>query len=187
MCTLLVACLDRVAAFWVGLLVATRVTVDVGNATTHDPHVSPGNPGAPEVDAAGVYPVAHVPPHTTPHAVYPAGQGVHSAPDLYCPTAHAGEDDGVAGRRERDRDAGVWDGVTTASSRRPARVWAGVDVKENPSLLRVGVPRMPDRDGVCVAAIDRVEVRVKMADLVEVPVDLGDFVCDLSLHAPQVD
>ena len=103
-----------------GLLVDTLVPDDVGDTATHAPHVNPGNPGAPGMALVATYPTLQVPPHATPHAVYPAGQGVHPAPDLYCPTLHAGVDNGVAGERVWDLvAAGVRGGAdfVTASSR----------------------------------------------------------------------
>ena len=41
------------------------VQVGDGVAGTHAPHVSPGNPGAPGVDAAAVYPCAQAPEYVT--------------------------------------------------------------------------------------------------------------------------
>ena len=46
---------------WVGDPVPAGDRVCVGVAGTHAPQVSPGNPGAPGVDAAGTYPGAQVP------------------------------------------------------------------------------------------------------------------------------
>ena len=68
--TLRVPSLDGVPALeWVRVPVDVRVPEGVEEATTHAPHVTPGNPGAPGVALAGTYPGAQVPPHTTPHAV----------------------------------------------------------------------------------------------------------------------
>ena len=69
--------LDREADRCVGVLVAAREGVAVGDVGTHAPHVSPGNPGAPGVAGAGAYPTPHAPPHATPHSAYPTGHAVH--------------------------------------------------------------------------------------------------------------
>ena len=67
---LTVGAFERVAG-----LVGTGLPVDmldpvfVGDTAVHTPHVTPGNPGAPGVALVGTYPGAHVPLHTTPHAV----------------------------------------------------------------------------------------------------------------------
>ena len=147
----------------------------LGVTGTHAPHVNPGNPGAPGVDAAGVYPVAHAPPHTTPHAVYPAGQGAQAVPDLYCPEGQTGEDDGVI----------VDDGVraTAASSRSTACGW--YDAVPLPDLLMVGVVG-PDLVGDGVAAADLVGDGVAAADLVAVLVAALDLV-DVCVFAPDLD
>ena len=49
---------DRVGT---GDPVPALLPVGLGVTGTHAPHVSPGNPGAPGVDAAGTYPGAQVP------------------------------------------------------------------------------------------------------------------------------
>ena len=104
---------------------------------------------------------------------------MHPAPDLYCPTAHAGVEEGVTGGRVWDRVAArEREGANVAASSR-WRGWDGVVDRVADALADLVGERVP--------AADRVDVRVFADDFVDVPVDLGDLLGDTGTHAPQVD
>lgn len=176
-----VPCLDRVAALeWVGVDVAARVPVDVGDTGTHAPHVSPGNPGAPGVEDTATYPTLHVPPHATPQSEKAGGQGVQVVPDGYCPTGQGGVGEGVRAGRVCD-PAGV-------RLREPAGVWVAAARLRCPGGGREGVFGGDcDLLGVLVPEADRMGVRVPAADRVGEAVDLGDVVGVTGTHPPHVD
>ena len=98
------------------------MAVGDGVMGTHVPHVSPGNPGAPEVDDAATYPGAQVPEYVMPQDAYPAGQFPHPVPIAYCPGAQTAVGVGVreaANVRERVAAGVRVCEATATSSRRP--------------------------------------------------------------------
>ena len=189
--------------------VPVRVPLGVGVTGTHAPHVSPGNPGAPGVADAAMYPVSQRPPHAIPHPVYPTGQSAHGGvppPVAYCPGGHNGLDDGVLAGWECDaaRDAvRVWvdEALAAPSSRKCGGRWdadfvgdagfvgdpvacAGGGADACGVTLGVRVTGL-DRVGERVDARERVGVRVTTGDLDGLEVACGDCVVDVAAHAPQ--